>query len=357
MAEVVAPVDLPFLQIYVSDGKQFAYYRRNGRRVRIRAEVGSEAFPAAYEAARQAWQAKPTPTIQPAADDGTLAALIALYRLAPEYRKKLALKTQKDYDRVLDMIGRRFGTVKVTSLNREWVFRMRDEAQDTPRTANFRVAVIRLLLNFGLSREFGKLAHNAALQVDNLDTGEGFRVWTEGEIAAMTGPAAGDVALPVLIARWTALRQIDVLTLGWNAYTGHSIRVRARKTAKHTKHDAPLVVPVEPELRAVLDPLKETKTGLVICTRADGQSWASDHFRHRFAEVRTALKLPADLHFHGLRPTRLTELAQAGASDAELQAYAGHKTRAMAAHYTRSAQQEQLAIAAVVRLRKRRKKT
>ena len=347
----VAPVNLPFLQIYSSRGRCFAYYRRQGRRVRIEADPGSEGFAAAYEAARAAWeaagqraaqperQARPLLEVQPA---GTLGALIIAYKAAPEFQG-LAVKTRKDYGAFLDTLATRFGTALVSNCSRAWVFRMRDEAQATPRTANYRVAIIRRLMSFAIDRELRQ--DNPALRVKALATGQGHRVWTAAELAIMTGPAAGDVALPVLIAAHTALRLGDVLRLPWSAYDGTTIRLRQRKTGGN------LVLPLPAELQAVLTTTQ--RRAVVICTTATGRPWTPDHFGHRFAEARARLGLADDLHFHGLRHTRLTQLAEAGATEAELMATGGHKTPAMVARYTKAARQEGLAKAAVIKLGKR----
>jgi integrase len=336
----VPPVNLPFLHVYQSDGKLFAYYRRDGRRMRIKALPGQADFPAAYESARVAWEQAPRrASPQGSAAPGTLSALIVAYKGAPEFRR-LALKTRHDYGAILDMIDRRFGTALAIDLHRAWVLRLRDEVQDKPRSANYRVAVIRRLLSFAVDR--GIRHDNPALRPGALETGPGHRPWTPAEIAAMTAPAAGDVRLPVLIARWTAQRLGDVLRLPWSAYDGSTIRLRQGKTG------VALVLPVAAELRAALDAVP--RASVVICLTSAGRPWATSHFSHSFAEARDWLGLPADLHFHGLRHTRLTELAEGGASDAEIMAWSGHKTRSMVSRYTAAAQQEGLAKAAVERL-------
>jgi len=160
----------------------------------------------------------------------------------------------------------------------------------------------------------------------------------------MSGPASGDVALPIILGRWTAQRQEDVLPLLWSAYDGKSITLRQGKTGSD------LIIPVEDDLRAILGAAAMTRTAAVICTTAGGTAWKVDHFRHRFAEVRAELGLPDDVHYLGLRHTRLTELAQGRASERELQATDGHKTTQALGRYTKHVQQEQLAKAAVIRL-------
>ena len=338
------PVTLPYLQVFRSRGKRYAYYRRDGRQVRILAATSDPNFAAAYEDARKRWEGTNALAPKSTATAGTIAYLIEAYRAAPEY-KKLAAKTQRDYGRLLDLLKTRFGAGPIDKANRTWVYRLRDEMQDKPRTANLRVAIIGALFRFGIDR--GLATDNPATRVAKLETGEGFRTWTDAELAVMTDSTAGDVALPVLLARYTAQRQGDVLRLPWSAYDGQSITLRQSKTG------AMLTVPVPEELRAVLDAITP-RPGLLICLTADNRAWTSGWFGKRFARVRDQAGLPTDLHFHGLRATRLTELAEAGASEAELMANSGHRTTQMVGRYTRAARQKGLAAAGVARLPKRK---
>lgn len=74
-------------------------------------------------------------------------------------------------------------------------------------------------------------------------------------------------------------------------------------------------------------------------------------FRHSLRAHLDALGLK-DLHFHGLRHTTATALAELGGSDSEIQALLGHQARQMAERYTKKANQKRLADAAVSRLGK-----
>ncbi|MDA8050060.1 MAG: tyrosine-type recombinase/integrase [Rhodospirillales bacterium] len=109
-----------------------------------------------------------------------------------------------------------------------------------------------------------------------------------------------------------------------------------------------MVIPAHPDLIAALD--AEPRRAAVICTTASGRLWRADWFKHRFAATRYELGLPPDLHFHDLRHSAAVRLAEAGASDAEIQAITGHRTRAMVARYTAGARQKRLAEAAITRL-------
>lgn len=92
----VAPVDLPYLEIFRSHGKAFAHYRRDGIRRRLRDEHGNGIDPADRDALIRAWQAAhtaATASAQAAAAlrvvrPGSIADLIARYRMSPEWAEK-----------------------------------------------------------------------------------------------------------------------------------------------------------------------------------------------------------------------------------------------------------------------------
>ncbi len=58
------------------------------------------------------------------------------------------------------------------------------------------------------------------------------------------------------------------------------------------------------------------------------------------------------LSFHGPHHTAGKALAEAGCSDAEIQAILGHKTRQMSELYSRRARQKRLALPAMAKLEK-----
>ena len=60
-----------------------------------------------------------------------------------------------------------------------------------------------------------------------------------------------------------------------------------------------------------------------ILTTPSGIPWTSYYFRHRWAEACKAAKI-TDLHFHDLRGTAITMLAEAGCTVPEIAAITGH---------------------------------
>jgi integrase len=229
---------------------------------------------------------------------------------------------------------------------REWIIRRRDELAATPRKANYFVTVMSLLLVWGRDRKYCRTIEAAGIKP--LRTGESYRPWTDAEIEAMTGPDAGLVALPVLLGLYTAQRRADVIKLPWSAYDGRTITLRQSKAREKARI---LVIPVHPVLKAALD--AAPRTAVTICARADGHSWKIDHFAKAFAAHRAKLGLPDDMQFHGLRHSAASRMAEAGASDAQVQAITGHETRQMVELYTAGAKQKKLAKAAIAKLPKR----
>lgn len=169
--------------------RQYWFYRRGGKLIPIsspegrRLKPGDDGFLAAYERIDESFGAPPGP---PAAI-GTLAHLIDSYSAAPEYLT-LGNRTRKDYSRYLDMLKEKHGHRWIATMPREAVFKLRDELQATPRTANYLVSVLRLILSYAEDRKasFHLPAHwsNPARRPKKLRTGPGHRPWEEVEIAA-----------------------------------------------------------------------------------------------------------------------------------------------------------------------------
>jgi len=335
---------MPYVHLVRARGKRFAYYRRAGARLRIHGEIGSYEWRLAYdrihkefEAAAGAAAAAQDRLVMP----GSLEALWLAYQGHSAFTR-LTDRTRKEYIRLMTPVIGEWGHGQVDKMKPDWVQARLDELDATPRTANALLGILRLLLNWGMKR--GWLEKNPALLVDPVKyTKAPHRVWRQAEIDAMTAPGS-PVALEVLIALYTGQRQGDVLTMLWSSFDLERLEIRVTQS----KTGVRLVIPVPPVLAAALE--AAPRTAPTICTRRDGASWKPHHFGHVFAATRDRLGLPKDLHFHGLRHSAASRLAEAGCSHAEIAAITGHKTVSMVSHYASGARQEHLARAAMDRL-------
>jgi integrase len=227
-----------------------------------------------------------------------------------------------------------------------WVLSVRDEMADSPSRANRFITVLRLLLKWGRPRGYRPKQGDPTEGIKRLRTGKGHRNWTPDEIALMTGPRAGEFALPVLLGRYTLQREEDIIRLAWTNYDGQFITLTQLKSM-HTEEPVMLRIPVHPALKKALDKAKGAKSAVTICTRPDGKAWGLSHFKHSFTKKRRELEMPEDMHFHGLRRTGASALAEMGASDMQIMSFTGHKTNAMVRKYTKQAHQKATAASTI----------
>lgn len=179
---------------------------------------------------------------------GSLAALITAYKASAEW-KNLRPATRTDYLKALDPLHGRYGHLPVKTMPREFVMRLKDQYAEkdgvpTPRRANRMIAVLRLLLSWGVDR--GWRRDNPALRPRLLPTHGGYRPWTDREVAAFLASAPAELAFAARLALATGQRKADLLRLTWSAWDGSAIEVVQAKTG------ARLWIPAHRELRAAL---------------------------------------------------------------------------------------------------------
>lgn len=340
-ANLAVNVNLPYVHLVRARGKRYAYYRRSGSRIPIQGEIGTFEWRQRYDQIHHNFENFADQPDSRQVLPGSLEALWMAYCAHSAFRR-LSERTQKGYERLMAPVIRDWGHGIVAKMKQTWVQDRIDELDPTPRTANALLAVLRLLLTWGEKR--GWLESNPARLVDTVKyTKASHRVWRQQEIDAMTAPGS-PVALEVLMALYTGQRQGDILQILWSAFDPTAPEIRLTQSKTRTS----LVIPVHPVLAAALEVARRSDD--TICTRPDGARWRADHFRHVFADTRARLGLPDDLHFHGLRHSAASRLAEAGCSHAEIAAITGHKTIAMVSHYAAGARQEQLAKTAMGRL-------
>ena len=132
----------------------------------------------------------------------------------------------------------------------------------------------------------------------------------------------------------------------WRHIQDGVISVAQRKTG------ARLRIRIHSDLAEVLDRIPRAHMAIVHTER--GSPYTPSGFRASWRKELARLGL-AGLQFHGLRHTAGKLLAEAGCTDREIMAILGHRTASMVSRYTRGAEQERLADAAVVKLETRTK--
>jgi len=283
--------------------------------------IGSQAFMRSYQAAIDApRRARVT---------GTLQEVIDGYRKSPQFQS-LADRTKSDYLAHLDKIAAAkltpkapaFATYPLAVIEdpkiRKRLLDWRDDmARSSPRQADATFGVLRIILEW--ARDRGMIAHNHAIRpkkVYKADRSD--KLWLPEHLEAFREHAPPEMRLALELALWTGQRQSDLLQLAWT-----SIK-EGRLTFRQGKRRRKVDMPVPAPLKALLDVTPKRAATILVTDK--GKPWTVKprpiYFMHKWRKV--ALKAGLDgLHFHDLRGTTCTMLADAGCTPSEIAAVLG----------------------------------
>jgi hypothetical protein len=271
----------------------------------------------------------------------TFDALIASYSIAPEFTKR-SEATRRAYSRYLEIVSTAWGKLHVGSLRPKHVIQFRDAWAETPVAANQLLSVLKMLINWGIPREFSET--NPCIYVPKLQVEEqGARPWPLWAYELIEEHAREDIRRAVLLARYTGQRQADVLRMSPSHVEDGGINVVQQKTGKE------LWLPLHADLRGALE---AWDTSPFVQT-PKGERYTSDGFRS--AWTRLMNETPAGrirregFTFHGLRASSVEKLREAGCNNPEIESISGMSPE-MITRYSRFADQRRLAKAAVGRL-------
>ncbi len=361
----MATVTLAYLFEPRIKGRVYTYYRRHGSRTALPRRDTPGFLPSLPRGAHAgrgniAHGRSAPPGVLP----GSMASLVAAYRASPKWRE-LAPGSREDYDKCLNPLAERYGKLAVAAMPRQFVFKLQAEYStmpaftrhdpprpildaeghqiilQTPRRANGMVNVLRLLLAWAVNQG-GWVKTNVAERPGRLKTGPGHRMWTEADVAALMASAEEPIRRAAMLGLCTGQRKGDCLAMLRTARGGGMLNVVQAKTK------AELQLPEHPDLTHILDAAPVTPA-LTLLTRDDGAPWKEDHFNAAFAKAGLV-----GLKFHGLRKTASGILAEAGATDAEIDSILGHVDPKMTLLYRRQANQRTLGKAAMGKLAGRR---
>jgi integrase len=194
----------------------------------------------------------------------------------------------------------------------------RDEmGKRSARQADAVFGVLRLILEWG--RDRGLIGRNHATRPKKLyRSNRSDKLWLPQHLEAFRSVAPPEMRLALELALWTGQRQSDLLKLGWSSYDGQRLTLRQGK--RRRKVD----MPVAAALKAVLD--RTPRRALTILTAPNGKPWRTTpkptYFQHQWRKAALAAGLDG-LHFHDLRGTACTLLAEAGCTASEIAAMLG----------------------------------
>lgn len=324
-----------------ADGSYAVYHYHRATGLRLEGEPGSPQFLDSYAAAERSMQAR---------ELGTFGEMIRRFEESPEFGK-FAEATKREYTRRFKIIDAKWGTCPIAGLTdrefRKDVLAWRDEiATRGLREADSIISALARVLSYGVDRS--EIDTNVLENVRRLyRSNRAEKIWLPEHVAAFTKGAPEELCAALMLAMHTGQRQGDLLRLPWSAYDGTRVTLHQRKGGKTVS------IRCTKALKRMLDSLEKGKKGPLILTTKTGRAWKKRYFAEQWQEASKAAGI-TDLHFHDLRGTAVTMLAEAGSTVPEIASVTGHSfahvTRILEVYLPRT---RALADAAIMKLEKR----
>ena len=275
------------------------------------------------------------------AGERTLDAIIDAYRASPDF-SKLADATKRDYRLWLDRISARFGTAPIGAFSdpriREYVVAWRDTWASQPRTADKAAVMLATVLGWCVER--GILTVNVAAGIKPLHSvNKADEVWEEHHWQAFDA-APAHLLDALRLASLTGLRLGDLVRVDWSDVGDKAIIL----TTKKRKGRA--VIPIVPELRAILDKLEGARVGPIL-RNSRGQPWTESGLGSVFQKAKPA---GFDRTMHDLRGTYVTFLAVKGLTDEQIARVVGWTAKKVSAIRARYVDEARVIVSLVERL-------
>jgi hypothetical protein len=327
----MAKIRLPYLKSYRSDGKTYHYVRRRGRpAVRIDAQIGTQEFMLAYQAALDSEPPRPS-----AHRAGSIGSLVTSFYGSAEF-SNLKPNTKRVYRLILESVASKHGHRPAATMPASVAEKLIQEiGAARPAMANFSRRVLHRLMGFAIRQKIRTDNPFAGIPAYKVGT---HHTWTDAELAAFESkwPLGTRERLAYALLLYTGLS---------DAPAGHRKRCHQRRAGEdlsRTRNPNPFEPACCHEGWA--------EQGHEPYWRCDGppdrhpRAHSADEAAAQSAGLRSCC-LP-----HGLRKAMMRRLADRGGTTKELQSISGPKTLKEVQRYTDAADQRLLSVAAMGKL-------
>src|SRR5262245_33190542 len=181
---------------------------------------------------------------------GSVAAVVAEYLDSRQAFGSKSAGTQRMRRGILERFRAAYGDRPMALLPAEWIEALLDSKP--PHAARSWRATLRSLCQFAVRRRYRRDDPTANIKLRPIK-GDGFHTWTDDEIAQFEAhhPVGTKPRLALALLLYTTQRRGDVIRMGRQhireTAEGPALYVKQRKTGRE------LLIPIYPELRAVLD--------------------------------------------------------------------------------------------------------
>jgi integrase len=315
------------------------YFRIRGQRWPLPAP-GDPGFMAAYEACKARIAAGAIPPTRVMFGPGTLGWVVERFVSSDDYRRR-AHETRRSDRLILDELRRHAGTGLFRDLRSRHVKAIRDHfrAAFSTSSADKAVGLLSVLWAFADEHLSLDLEANPTTGVRRIHKAMSEREpWPDEVLAAFGAHAAPELRLALALLLYTGQRRSDVVKMKWNQFDGDAIEVRQQKTRE------PLTIPCHVRLKVLLERAPRRSQFILVGERGSPLAPESLSMAFRRALRRAGI---TGYSVHGLRKNAGVALADAGCDMREIMAILGHRTYAMALHYTKRADQRRRARSAI----------
>jgi integrase len=277
------------------------------------------------------------PTQKPKPPATSWRALVEAWRKDPIKQQKLSPETKRSYRRTMDALLEKNEDQDVSKTTRQHVRAIQTQLADTPRKADHTIQVIRMLWNYAKKTLDWPLGDNPAAEITLFGPQRELPAWPNWMIRALD-TAPEDVRAASELILGTGQRPNAAINMRRDQFDGEWMIVWDEKG--DTSHE----VYCPPRLAAFVASLPIN--GQHLLAKSPTQAKGYDAIEKQFRSWRGTLgDKAAPYSLHGLRKLAIVQLAEAGCSDAEIQAVTGQSAQ-MVAFYRAKASKKHLSKAA-----------
>jgi integrase len=305
-ANVKLPRDVQ--KVVKSSGRVYYFHapgrgtKKPGKRTALGSDVNDPEF----------WRRLRNATTPADIRDGTLSKLIAEYKESNAW-DNLRPASKRGYAHFLDRLETGGGDRLVAAMTRRDIYTLLDQMSTTPVAANFMLAVLRTLLEFGVPR--GYLPDNPAIGVRRLKVEDsGHAPWPEGGYSFVMQHAPTHLRRMAFLGRATGQRISDLVKMRPADLADDGINVRIGKL-----RDKPHFVPLTKAQMGEITSWGVRDLETFIATPRVGKRFSPTYLNQLWNQWRVsdgAAPIRAmKMTIHGLRATKINDLRRAGTED------------------------------------------
>lgn len=267
----------------------------------------------------------------------TWGALVKAWQADPRIQKRLTDSTKKSYIRDMNAILEKNQNKSVSNTSKQALRAIHAKMAATPRKADKRLQVISLLWNYAKDKLDWPLGDNPTKGIDHYGKQREFEPWPDWLILKL--PDAPDtVRTAAELILGTGQRPNAAISMEYSRFSGEWMEVLDEKGGEYFETYCP------EDLRTFL--AGRPKRGKHVLAKNLTEPLGYDAVEKAFRAWRNGLGDKAKPYvLHGLRKLAIIRLAEAGSTDAEIQAVTNQSPE-MVAFYRKKASRKALSRAA-----------